>query len=346
MVLAAHRTPVRGRLVATTVETVRFTRPDRVDFRLTRGPVPHVVEQFLLTTTADGTRLEYTGELGTDLWAVGARSGGTRGRTLGTHGPGDVRRGQGRSRTPQPRAGEGHPPLGRQGAGRRVRPPRCGVRGRRCRARRRGAGRCVRGRRGSGSRRSGAGRWLARFSGKIEVCRVHRPAVVGGGDLPVEQRLARRRGRGSRRRRRPRSRRRRRSSRGWRPGLMRGPADDPAVDLGDPAVVGQPLASSVATVGDLGLEGGVAGGDALGVDPPHRRPSPRRSSRATVTSAGRSVGQQGRGGEHAHDDVGGVRQAGAAGGVDRDEGGGAVLAQRRRTRRRRACGRGGSRWTG
>ena len=75
MVLAAHRTPVRGRLVATTVETVRFTRPDRVDFRLTRGPVPHVVEQFLLTTTADGTRLEYTGELGTDLWAVGARWG-------------------------------------------------------------------------------------------------------------------------------------------------------------------------------------------------------------------------------------------------------------------------------
>lgn len=75
MVLAAHRTPVRGRLVATTVETVRFTRPDRVDFRLTRGPVPHVVETFVLTTTADGTRLDYTGELGTDLWAVGARWG-------------------------------------------------------------------------------------------------------------------------------------------------------------------------------------------------------------------------------------------------------------------------------
>ena len=39
MVLAAHRTAVRGRLVATTVETVRFTSPERVDFRLTRGPV-------------------------------------------------------------------------------------------------------------------------------------------------------------------------------------------------------------------------------------------------------------------------------------------------------------------
>jgi hypothetical protein len=75
MVLAAHRTPIRGRLVATTVETVRFTRPDRVDFRLTRGPVPHVIEQFLLTAGGNGTRLDYTGELGTDLWAAGARWG-------------------------------------------------------------------------------------------------------------------------------------------------------------------------------------------------------------------------------------------------------------------------------
>ena len=75
MVLAAHRTPIRGRLVATTVETVRFTRPDRVDFRLTRGPVPHVIEQFLLTAAGNSTRLDYTGELGTDLWAAGARWG-------------------------------------------------------------------------------------------------------------------------------------------------------------------------------------------------------------------------------------------------------------------------------
>lgn len=75
MVLAAHRTPLRGRLVATTVETVRFTRPDRVDFRLTRGPVPHVREQFLLRVQGSGTRLDYTGELGTDLWAMGDRWG-------------------------------------------------------------------------------------------------------------------------------------------------------------------------------------------------------------------------------------------------------------------------------
>ncbi len=72
MVLAAHRTPLRGsRLVATTVETVRFTPPDRVDFRLVRGPVPHVVEEFVLTDDDGGTRLTYRGELGTDLWALG-----------------------------------------------------------------------------------------------------------------------------------------------------------------------------------------------------------------------------------------------------------------------------------
>jgi hypothetical protein len=80
MVLAAHRTPVGRRLVATTLETVRFNRPGRVDFYLTRGPVPHVVEQFVLTDLTGGghvrTRLVYSGELGTDLWAAGAWWGG------------------------------------------------------------------------------------------------------------------------------------------------------------------------------------------------------------------------------------------------------------------------------
>lgn len=75
MVLAVHRTPVRRGLAATTVETVRFTRPTRVDFRLTRGPVPHVVERFVLSPAGTGTRLDYAGELGTDLWALGARWG-------------------------------------------------------------------------------------------------------------------------------------------------------------------------------------------------------------------------------------------------------------------------------
>ncbi|MEV6527344.1 SRPBCC family protein [Longispora sp. NPDC051575] len=73
MVLAAHRTPIGGRLTAVTVETVRFTSPERIDFRLLRGPVPHVVEHFTLSSIdGDGTRLEYHGELGTDGWSLGA----------------------------------------------------------------------------------------------------------------------------------------------------------------------------------------------------------------------------------------------------------------------------------
>jgi hypothetical protein len=70
MVLAEHYTPV-GPFVTTTLETVRFERPERVHFRLLRGPVPHVVETFELRETAGETTLVYTGELGTDLWAVG-----------------------------------------------------------------------------------------------------------------------------------------------------------------------------------------------------------------------------------------------------------------------------------
>ena len=77
MVLAAHFTPLGGRLglVAQTVETVRFIRPERVDFRLVRGPVPHVVEAFVLSERAGGTgtRLVYEGEIGADLWLLGQR---------------------------------------------------------------------------------------------------------------------------------------------------------------------------------------------------------------------------------------------------------------------------------
>jgi hypothetical protein len=71
MVLAAHRTRVGPKLVATTVETVRFSRPVSVDFRLVRGPVPYVTERFTLHDHAGATRLEYSGELGTDFWMVG-----------------------------------------------------------------------------------------------------------------------------------------------------------------------------------------------------------------------------------------------------------------------------------
>src|SRR5215469_2721020 len=68
MVLAEHFTPVHGgRLTATTVETVTFDRPRRVAFRLVRGPVPYVAEEFTLTDHDGVTALEYSGELGTDF---------------------------------------------------------------------------------------------------------------------------------------------------------------------------------------------------------------------------------------------------------------------------------------
>ncbi len=70
MVLAAHFTRSYGD-VTTTLETVRFERPTRIDFRLVRGPVPHVVESFVLRPLESGTELTWAGELGTDLWAAG-----------------------------------------------------------------------------------------------------------------------------------------------------------------------------------------------------------------------------------------------------------------------------------
>jgi len=76
MVLAEHFTPVHGgRLTATTVETVTFSRPHRVAFRLVRGPVPHVAEEFTLTESDGVTTLAYTGELGTDFGAAGQQWG-------------------------------------------------------------------------------------------------------------------------------------------------------------------------------------------------------------------------------------------------------------------------------
>lgn len=73
MVLAAHRTP-SNKFTTTTVETVTFEPPDRVVFRLVRGPVPHVREQFRLTELDEGrsTELRYDGELGSDGWWPGA----------------------------------------------------------------------------------------------------------------------------------------------------------------------------------------------------------------------------------------------------------------------------------
>ena len=71
LALAAHhtKTPIG---TATTLETVRFQRPERIEFRLVRGPVPHVSEAFELRAVDSGTELVWSGELGTDLWRLGA----------------------------------------------------------------------------------------------------------------------------------------------------------------------------------------------------------------------------------------------------------------------------------
>jgi hypothetical protein len=72
MVLAEHYTPVHhGRLTAATLETVTFDRPRRIAFRLVRGPVPSITEEFVLTEHDGSTRLDYSGELGTDFAAAG-----------------------------------------------------------------------------------------------------------------------------------------------------------------------------------------------------------------------------------------------------------------------------------
>lgn len=70
MVLAAHVTTV-GRRRVTTVETVRFERPERIDFRVVRGPVPHVSEAFVLAEADGATQLAWHGELGTDFGSLG-----------------------------------------------------------------------------------------------------------------------------------------------------------------------------------------------------------------------------------------------------------------------------------
>jgi hypothetical protein len=75
MVLAAHYTDVKCG-TTTTLETVRFQPPDRIDFRVVRGPVPHLLETFQLSPTATGSELRWQGELGTDLWALGHWWGG------------------------------------------------------------------------------------------------------------------------------------------------------------------------------------------------------------------------------------------------------------------------------
>ena len=70
LVVAEHRTHL-PLMDAITVESVLFEPPGRVSFRLLRGPVPYVVEEFVLEEDGAGTRFTYRGELGADLWLLG-----------------------------------------------------------------------------------------------------------------------------------------------------------------------------------------------------------------------------------------------------------------------------------
>jgi hypothetical protein len=45
-------------------------RPDRIDFRVVRGPVPHVIESFVLDAVDEGTRLTWERAVLSSLEAV------------------------------------------------------------------------------------------------------------------------------------------------------------------------------------------------------------------------------------------------------------------------------------
>lgn len=70
LVVAEHHThlPIMD---AITVETVTFEPPERIRFRLLRGPVPSVTEEFVFDEEESGTLFTYRGELSADLWAIG-----------------------------------------------------------------------------------------------------------------------------------------------------------------------------------------------------------------------------------------------------------------------------------
>ena len=63
-------TPIRRGLVATTLETVRFQRPHRIDFRLVAAR-PVRGRAFPADPGSGRHSLEYGGELGADFWLVG-----------------------------------------------------------------------------------------------------------------------------------------------------------------------------------------------------------------------------------------------------------------------------------
>jgi hypothetical protein len=74
LVVAAHDTKVHF-YTARTVEAVHFERPERVDFKLLTGPIPHAVEYFALEEMGGATELRYGGEVGIDFFFLGRLAG-------------------------------------------------------------------------------------------------------------------------------------------------------------------------------------------------------------------------------------------------------------------------------
>jgi hypothetical protein len=74
LAVAAHLTKVHF-YTARTVEAVMFERPTRVAFTHLSGPVPHAVEEFVLTEANGQTELRYAGEVGIDFFFLGRIAG-------------------------------------------------------------------------------------------------------------------------------------------------------------------------------------------------------------------------------------------------------------------------------
>ena len=74
LAVAAHHTKVHF-YTARTVEVIELEEPTRIGFRHLTGPVPHAVEEFLLTEKDGRTELHYTGEIGIDFFVLGRIAG-------------------------------------------------------------------------------------------------------------------------------------------------------------------------------------------------------------------------------------------------------------------------------
>jgi uncharacterized protein YndB with AHSA1/START domain len=74
LAVAAHHTKVHF-YTARTVEVIELEPPSRVGFRHITGPVPHAVEEFVLTGDGDRSELRYSGEIGIDFFILGRVAG-------------------------------------------------------------------------------------------------------------------------------------------------------------------------------------------------------------------------------------------------------------------------------